>query len=371
MPSLPAALPAAPPVVWRRDLSARSLGGVAATADLVLVSDRELNDTTDVFRCLSAADGRERWAYRYPAAGRLDYGNSPRATPVIAGGRAYLHGAFGHVACVELATGRPVRVLNVYDEFESTGERKWGTCSTPLLAGDRLVVNPGAKDASLVALDAGTGKVVWKAPGKPAGYGSLVLATFGGRQQVFGHDAVSLGGWDPATGRRLWALAPDRPNDFNVPTPVPVGDRLLVSTENNGTRLYAFDAAGRVVPTPVAVNRRLAPDTHTPVVAGGRVFGVWRRLYCLSLADGLRPVWEADDRGFGDYCAAVTDGERVLVVTLGGELVLVDARADDYRVLGRARVLDGDRGLYSHPAFVGTRAYVRGADSVVCVDLGR
>src|SRR5207244_1098905 len=97
-----------------------------------------------------------------------------------------------------------------------------------------------------------------------AGYGSLVFGTFGGKKQIVGHDADSLGGWDAATGTRLWRFVPAVPNDFNVPTPVPVGGELLVATENNGTRLYRFKGDGTVDPTPAAVNRKLAPDTHTP-----------------------------------------------------------------------------------------------------------
>src|SRR5207253_2778936 len=122
----------------------------------------------------------------------------------------------------------------------------------------------------VVGLDAKTGKVLWKAGGRPAGYGSFVAAAVGGKSQVVGHDRDSLCGWDPGTGKRLWRLLPERAGDFNVPTPVPVGDQLLVTTENNGTRLYAF-ADGKIVPKPVAVNRKLAPDTHTPVVTAGRV----------------------------------------------------------------------------------------------------
>ena len=187
---------------------------------------------------------------------------------------------------------------------------------------------------------------------------------------MVGYDADSLGGWDPATGRRLWRLAPDRPNDFNVPTPVPVGGKLLVATENNGTRLYAFDAAGKIVPEPVAANKRLAPDTHTPVATAGRVFGVWKRLYCLDLANGLNEVWSEAGAGFDGYCAAVADEMCVLVVTLRGELILLDAAAGEYKELGRTRVFDTDKGVYSHPAFVGSRAYVRGSSAVVCVELG-
>jgi hypothetical protein len=101
------------------------------------------------------------------------------------------------------------------------------------------------------------------------------------------------------------------------------------------------------------------------------VFGAWRRLYCLNVADGLKPAWEGEDRAFGGYCAVVTDGTRVLVVSLEGELILLDAAAPKFGPLGRLRVFEGERGVYSHPAFVGSRAYIRGNSSVVCVALAK
>lgn len=368
---MPEKLEAKPAIVWQHDLSSRGLGGVAATRDYVIVSDRELNDTLDVFKCLRADTGKEVWTVRYPAAGNLDYGNSPRATPVIRDGLVYLHGAFGNVTCAELATGKTVWDINTHDEFEPASMPKWGTCSTPLLVGNKLVLNPGAKDASLVALDAKTGKVLWKSPGRAAGYGSFIVGKFGGAEQVVGHDADSLGGWEPETGKRLWRLIPERPGDFNVPTPIAVGGKLLVTTENNGTRLYEFDSGGRIVPKAVAVNRSLNPDTHTPVVAAGKVFGVSRRLFCLSLTDGLKTLWDGDNQAFSVYCSAVTDGRRVLILSLHGDLLIVDAAAADFEVLSRTKVFDGDRGVYAHPAFVGDRAFIRGSSSVVCVELKR
>jgi outer membrane protein assembly factor BamB len=338
---------------------------------LVLVSDREMNDTVDVWRCLSAADGKERWAVRYPAPGNLDYGNSPRATPLIHDGRAYLFGAFGDLTCAELATGKTAWQLNVKDEFEPTDERKWGFCSSPLVAAGKLIVNPGAKDASLVALDPATGKVAWKSPGKPASYGSFVAGTFGGKPQLVGYDADTLGGWDPATGTRVWTLKPERRGDFNVPTPVAAGDRLLVTTENNGTRLFAFRPDGAIDPKPLAVNKKLAADSHTPVVVGDRVFGVWNRLYCLSIRDGLKEVYDAAAQAYTGYCSAVATGDRVLLVARTGELILLDAAADEYTELGRLRVFGKEeKGVYSHPALVGTRVYVRGSSSIACLDLG-
>ena len=170
-----------------------------------------------------------------------------------------------------------------------------------------------------------------------AGYGSFIVAKLGGTLQVVGHDAGTLGGWDVTTGMRL----------------------------------FAFKADGTLDPKPVATHKKLSPDTHTPVVAGDRLFGVWSRLYCLSLKDGLKEVYEESGPAFSRYCAAVATDTRVLVVPRTGELVLLDATAKVYTELGRLAVFGKDeKGVYAHPAFVGTRVYVRGSGSVVCVELG-
>ncbi|MGC8001492.1 PQQ-binding-like beta-propeller repeat protein, partial [Salmonella enterica] len=70
----------------------------------------------------------------------------------------------------------------------------------------KLILYAGGPQAAIVALDPATGKTIWRAPGNPPGYGSLVVGTLGGKRQLVGHDATSLGGWDIATGRRLWKL---------------------------------------------------------------------------------------------------------------------------------------------------------------------
>jgi hypothetical protein len=106
------------------------------------------------------------------------------------------------------------------------------------------------------------------------------------------------------------------------------------------------------------------------VVVGDRVFGVWRRLFCLSVKGGLKAVWDADDQAFTKYAAVVATDQRVLVMTLEADFILLDATADEYRELGRVKVLADEKGLYAHPAFVGKRVYVRGGSGVVCVDLG-
>ena len=367
---LPDTLPVKAKPVWSVDVSGPGLGGVAATRDFVLFSERGLNDTADVWKCLKAADGKEAWSHSYPAAGNLDYGNSPRTTPLIDGDRVFLFGAFGHLSCCDWKSGKVLWELGLRDEFELAEEPKWGACSSPLLVDGKLIVNPGSKEASLAALEPKTGKLLWKSPGKAAGYGSLIAGEFGGKPQIVGHDTDSLGGWDTATGKRLWKLTPDTPNDFNVPTPIRIDGRLLVTTENNGTRLYAFDNDGKIVPKPVAVNRKLNPDTSTPVVVGDRVFGVWRRLYCLGVKNELKTAWEFANQSLAKYTALVASDKRLLAMTLDAEFILFDAAAEgEARELGRLKVLPGEKGLYAHPAFVGNAVYIRGSSTILRIDL--
>jgi outer membrane protein assembly factor BamB len=150
-----------------------------------------------------------------------------------------------------------------------------------------------------------------------------------------------------------------------------VGERLLVSTELEGTRLYQFAADGIINPRPIAVNEDLAPDSHTPVVVGKRVFGVWNDLFCLDLSHGLKPVWRGEDNSFVAYASLIASNDRLLVVGLNGEVLLLDSKSDRMRILGRMPVFENDRGVYSHPAVVGTRLYIRGSAEIVCVDLAK
>ncbi|WP_298859048.1 PQQ-binding-like beta-propeller repeat protein [uncultured Gimesia sp.] len=103
---LPASLPPKAKQVWKFALAFPGLGGIASTSENVIFGDRDLTDQKDVFRSLSARDGKLQWRLEYDAPGELDYGPSPRATPLIYNDLVFLLGAFGHLHCVERLTGK-------------------------------------------------------------------------------------------------------------------------------------------------------------------------------------------------------------------------------------------------------------------------
>ena len=369
VPRLPSKLAEPPTIVWKKAAMTGGLAGLSVGGGRLILAERDFAEEHDVYRCLDAGTGELIWRRQFPARGKLDYGQSPRATPVIHGDRAYLLGAFGGLRCVNVSNGEVIWEREMNREFKSPLPT-WGMCSTPLILGELLIVNPGATNASLVALELADGRTRWATPGLPAAYAAFICGDFGGRRQIVGYDQYSLGGWDVKTGERLWKLVPPVEGDFNVPTPVAAGDGILVSTENNGTRLYQFDREGRIIKKPAAEFADLAPSTASVVVTNGRVFGAHAGLYCLDLRNGLKAVWYREEEDMGDHASLIADEERVLVVTLGGELILLDARADTCGVISRTRLFPEEVEVYSHPALVGTRLYARGGATVLCAELG-
>ncbi len=369
MPRLPIRLPERLKVVWSRPLNSRGLAGIAATKKYVIVADREATDRGDLIRCLDAAAGKEVWQVAYSTFGSIkDYGNVPRATPLIHGDKVYTIGGLGDLRCIELGSGKVVWSKNLPRDF-GTRVPTWGYSASPLAVDGKLIINPGAKQAAVVALDCSTGKEVWRCAGLPPAYASFIAGTFGGVRQVIGYDEKSLGGWDLVSGKRIWTLIPPSQGDFNVPTPIDAGGKLIVATENNGARLYEFEAGGRMKTSPAAACGDLSPDSSTPVLLGGRLFGSCDALYCLDVAAKFKPLWTGADDAFSGYASLIAAPGRVLVTTNHGELLLVSASAERFEIVSRLRVFPKESEVLSHPAIVAGRIYLRDMEKIQCVDL--
>ena len=371
-PTLPSQLPEKLNKIWSAKLTGPAVAGPAATAKRVIIPDKSRGGTHDLFRCLDATDGSEVWRLEYDADRELDYSNSPRATPVIHDGLVYLHGALGDLHCLRLDTGAVVWRTNYYREYGGK-LLAWGSSSPPLIVDGQIIINPGAPGASLVALDRKNGKLIWQTPGHAAAYSAFVVGELGGRWQIVGYDSGSLGGWNPETGKRIWQHVPTEGSDFNVTTPLIHEGKLLLATENNAVRLHRFLKNGLLDDKPLKANASLAPDTCSPVIVGDRVFATaYGEMYCLDLKDNLKTVWVAEDDMFFDHSNVIGGNGSVLVWTQSGDLLLLDAAANEFKPLRRLRPFgDGKVDSMSHPAIVGKRLYLRGPGELACFDLSK
>jgi outer membrane protein assembly factor BamB len=367
--SLPETLPIPPQYDWQVEMPSEGLGGIAANNRFVVVSCRDVTNTQDVFICLDAVTGAELWRHAYLAPGRLDYGESPRATPLLNGDKVYVQGAFGDLHCLKLNSGELVWARNIIREFGAKLPI-WGVCGSPLLVGHRIVVQPGAPTASIVALAADTGLQAWQSPGRPSGYSSMIYTNLGGKDQIVGYDETTLGGWDADSGQRLWELVPEFDGDFNVSTPLAVDGRLFVATENNGSRLYHFDDQGQIIADPVGQFEFFAPDMHTPVAIGSHIFGIHERMVCLDSRRQLDVCWQHEDGSFLRYASIIgSRNGRLLVLSETGELLLIAADAKTFQLLQRISLGEFETQLLSHPALVGRHLYLRLGTTVARLSL--
>jgi outer membrane protein assembly factor BamB len=370
---VPATLPGQARFLWRKKMESPAMAGVAVKPPYLIVADKTNNTNDDTWRCLNADTGEQLWELTYPAPGELDYTNTPRATPVIVGDKVYLLSAFGHLHCVELKSGKVLWKRNLLTDFGGK-PLSWGFCPSPMIDGDRLFTGTASKDAAVVALDRHTGKLLWKTPGQPMAHGAMLLDVFGGRRQLVGYDIDSIRGWDPETGHCLWVVTPPKPRDYNVPTPLKLGDWLVLSTDDHGTRLHAFNPDGTIRPHPIASNDELNPEISTPIIVNGLIFGtVNDALLCLDAANPPVTRWRFEDKAFTEYASFIGGNGRVLAMCTTGELILFAAEAKACRIISRLQVFPGKKShspdIWAHPALVGNRLYLRSPEETVCLCL--
>ena len=161
-------LPTKANFAWTAELPGDGIGGIVVAAGYVLVSSRDILDQNDVFQCFDSKTETLVWQHVYPASGELDYGNSPRATPLIRNGLVYTLGAFGHLYCLEQESGLPLWNRNIATDFGSPA-MTWGHSGSPLIADEKRFVQSGGLPGSVVALNPESGKTIWVSKGGATG----------------------------------------------------------------------------------------------------------------------------------------------------------------------------------------------------------
>ena len=190
-----------PQLLWKAALTDGGYAGPSVSNGMVFIIDHD--GSQDIVRALRLTNGEEIWRYAYADGDRPNFGFA-RATPTVDGPRVYTQSRFGKVHCLEAATGKLIWMRDVVKDFSGQLPR-WELAVSPLVDGNKLIVQPGGAGAAVVALDKMTGKTIWKGAGDaPAGYASPVIATIGGKRQIVTTDANGALGVDPETGKLLW-----------------------------------------------------------------------------------------------------------------------------------------------------------------------
>ncbi len=172
----------------------------------------------------------------------------------------------------------------------------WGYCSSPLVADDRLIVNPGTPRDAVVALDLRTGKTLWSSTGAETNYGSFLLADVSGSPQIIGYDQEEVFGRSPSDGQVLWSKPLGKTPGYLVPSPVVLGDQLLLCG-GNGAQTQKLGARGKLSAAWEGRNKRFKIGDATPTPTDGMALAVaaGRGLAALDPSKDLKILWETGD----------------------------------------------------------------------------
>ncbi len=306
----------------------------------------------------------------------------PRGTPFVDGERLYAQSSHGELQCLRVADGGVCWRVNYVRDFGApvpaeagnrAGASRHGYVAAPLIEGANLIAAVGSTNgAGLVCFDKQTGQVQWRTPGCTAGYAPLVPATLCGVRQVLAYMADGLYGHDSATGALLWRFPVQTGFGRHIAAPLALGNRVVVSSHQAGLLGVDVSHTGGVWQARQAwCSKPLAINVSSPVAVGSNLYGLGagKKLICVDVLTGERR-WTATEAlprpPEKDLAAFIVMGERVLVLTYDGQLLLIAADPQACRVISSTTVCGK---TWCHPAYANGRLYLRDEQNLLCLKL--
>ncbi|MGH9314382.1 MAG: PQQ-binding-like beta-propeller repeat protein [Vicinamibacterales bacterium] len=352
-----------PPLAWRASGAGNGYSSFAVAGGRLYTLGAK--GPQEFVIAYEVASGKSLW--EAPIGPRLaqDRGDGPRGTPTIDGNRVYAIGGRGDLACVDLTTGKKIWGVSFPGTFSATIPN-WGYAESPLVAGDRVIVNAGGDDASIVAFEKVTGKVLWKSGNDRAAYSSAMLHEAGGVRQAIFFTATNALGVDVANGRILWTYNRANNDTANVSTPVVRGDRVFISSDygTGGGLLQLSPSGGGAKELYFTADMR----THhnTAVLVGDHMYGFSSSILTAMKFDDATVAWKNRSVGKGSLVAA--EGQLYLFGE-NGVAGLADATPQAYRERGRFQIKSGNLPTWTHPVVSDGRLYLRDQDSIYAYDV--
>lgn len=369
----PKAWPAKLTKVWSVEAGGGHASPLVAGGKVYLHARQGGDETVSAF---DLASGKLLWRDSYPtsyspAPEAQKHGQGPFATPALDGGVLYAFGINEILSAYDAAAGKLLWRHDFGKEFP-TPRPYYGTSASPLVADGMVVVQAGGEGkGALVALDAKTGKPRWRLDGDGPGYGSPVVAALGGVRQVIVPTQKKILGAALASGEKLWEMPFQVPYDQNILTPVVTGDGFIMSGEDMDTQaIRVVKKEGKWATEKVWSNRAITMYMSSPVLADGLLcgFSSFRRghVFCADAKTG-EVRWKTEGNE-GESAAVVAGGGHVFVLRNDAELQVLQRTGGEIRKVAQYTVADA--ATWAHPVVMDGRILVKDAARLTLWSLG-
>jgi outer membrane protein assembly factor BamB len=331
--------------------------------------------------CLDLNTGDVLWkstAYEGNPRTGINRGGSSYAneTPATDGKRVYAYFSTVGMFCFDMEGNLLWKKdLGAYNTLN-----EWGTGSSPVIYQDVVYQQVDNEEHSfMIALDAATGKEIWKAErDEKTTYSTPVIWKNRIRTELVSSGRTARS-YDLKTGNVLWQTKIG--GEMCIPSPVPYGDSICLSNaggrENPGYLcMIKAGAEGNITPDPGTIandwirwaNVHAGTGNATPLVYKGFVYILASRggeIACINAHTGSQVYREKTGRASGVWASPWATGDNIGFIDERGFTTFIKA-GDKFEVVAQNRL---DDRFWASPATAGDKYLFKGRERIYCVGL--
>ena len=303
-------------------------------------------------------DGKLKWKVPY---GKEFYESYPgaRSSPVVVGDLLYIYSGLGVLTCMDAANGDIKWTKDAFKDFDGENIR-WGVTETVVVDGDKVYLTPGGKKNNVVALNRINGNLIWSSIGlgEVSAYCTPLLVDLPARKLLVTMTANHIIGLDAASGKLLWSQ--EQTNQWSVHANTPIfydgGLFCFSGYGQGGVKLNLSDDGSSIEKE--WFKKELDSRIGGMVVVDGYLYGSgdkgreWR---CVDWKTG-EEKYASKEIGKGVVISA--DG-KLYCYSEKGELALVEATPEAFKIVSQTKVELGSAQHWSHPVINDGKLYVR------------
>jgi outer membrane protein assembly factor BamB len=380
-------------IAWTASLPGHGSATPIIAGDKVFVSSTDTGSSNLLALCFDAQTGKELWRKKLGESSRKVPRNNPATpSPVTDGKHVYFIYGSGDLTGLDYE-GNIIWSRNLEADYGNIS-MKWGYSSSPLLHNGVLYIlvlrrhtayrAPANRnlDAFILAVDAGTGKNIFKQPRMTDAqnesldaYSSPILLKHSGRDEiiVIGSDYVTAN--DPATGKELWRYEYTKQKSTRgriITSPVTVEGLVMGVPPRGADGLIAIKSGSDGTLSDDHIAWRFdgpSPDCSTPLYYKGNLYVLADRkggvVTCLDASTG-RQKWQGKLGGSAPWWASITAGDdKLYCISEAAEAVVLDAGDEGFKILHRIDM--GDKPIQASIAIANEHLFIRTASRLICV----
>lgn len=359
-------------IAWRVPVAGRGNSSPIVWGDRIFLTTAYDGGQRLALLGFRRSDGSRLWETFVPQQGGLEPGHPKNghasSTPVTDGRRVYA--SFGSHGL--LATDFDGKI--VWQNTVGRLANYHGSAGSPVMYKDRIFIyqdhdGTSSTGSFVAAFSTETGKLLWQTPrSATVGWGTPVVITTGGRDELVVSSQRRVYAYDPANGKELWSVAG---NTYEViPTPV-VGHGLVYCASGRAGPTLAIRPGGfgDVTATHVAWSvAKGSPFVPSPILVGDV-------LYLVNDMQSIVTAYEATTGALlfqGRLGTERREGFSSSPVSVNGKLFFTNDDGETFviaagRTFAPSHVNQLGEPVLASPALVEGRWYFRTATSLIAI----